>query len=212
MVRIKICGIKTVEDALVAVAAGADAVGMVFAPSTRQISAAISREICHALPPLVNKVGVFVDASEREVKNIAGYCGLDTLQFHGRESPEYCRRFSQKVIKGFRVKDEYSLAELKNYPDSMVLLDSYSLGQAGGTGQVFPWELAVRSGLRSRMILAGGLHAGNVLEAIRAVRPFAVDVSSGVETNGRKDAAKIREFITTIRRWEYGNEENRTLR
>ena len=188
---------------MAAAEAGADAVGMVFAPSKRQISVDIAREICRALPPFVSKVGVFVDADEEEVKEIAEFCGLDTLQFHGKETPEYCSRFACKVIKGVQMRDEQSLAGLSGYARHTLLLDSYHPQEKGGTGHAFPWDLAVRAGRGHRIILAGGLKTDNVLAAIKTVGPFGVDVSSGVETGGNKDQDKIRAFITTIRRWEY---------
>jgi phosphoribosylanthranilate isomerase len=203
LIRIKICGIQDAAAALAAAEAGADAVGLVFAPGKRQVNPKIAREICQALPPFVNKVGVFVNAGVEAVKEIAGLCGLDTLQFHGQESAAYCSQFQQTVIKAFPIKDEASLAQLAGFRNHTLLLDSYSAGQSGGTGCVFPWELASKAGQAYRIILAGGLSADNVLAAIRAVRPVGVDVSSGVESNGKKDSRKIREFITTIRRWQY---------
>lgn len=203
MIRIKICGMQDVATALAAAEAGADAVGMVFAPSKRQVSPKIARGICQALPPFVSKVGVFVDAKAEVVKEIAELCGLDTLQFHGQESVAYCSQFSQTVIKAFQIKEEASLAQLAEFELHTLLLDSFSVGQMGGTGRVFPWDLASKAGQVYRIILAGGLSADNVLTAIRAVQPYGVDVSSGVESNGKKDSRKIREFITTIRRWQY---------
>jgi len=188
---------------MAAAKAGADAVGMVFAPGKRQISLDIAREICRALPPFISKVGVFVDADEQEVKEIAGFCGLDTLQFHGQETPEYCSRFANKVIKGVQIRNERSLTWLSDYAEHTLLLDSYHPQEKGGTGHVFPWDLAVKAGNGRRIILAGGLDSNNVLTAIQTVKPFGVDVSSGVETGGNKDQDKIRTFITTIRRWEY---------
>lgn len=203
MIRIKICGMQDVATALAAAEAGADAVGMVFAPSKRQVSPKIARGICQALPPFVSKVGVFVDAKAEVVKEIAELCGLDTLQFHGQESVAYCSQFSQTVIKAFQIKEEASLFQLAGFELHTLLLDSFSVGQMGGTGRVFPWDLASKAGQVYRIILAGGLSADNVLTAIRAVQPYGVDVSSGVESNGKKDSRKIREFITTIRRWQY---------
>jgi len=203
LTRIKICGITSIKTALGAAAAGVDAVGIVFASSRRQVSVEIARGICRSLPPFVSKVGVFVNAKEQSVKDIAQFCGLDALQFHGQETAEYCSRFTQKVIKGLRIRDEESLKLLAEYQEFPVLLDSYCAGQMGGSGYVFPWDLAVQSGLGPKMILAGGLCVDNVLKAIETVKPFAVDVSSGVETNGSKDMAKIREFILTIRRRDY---------
>ena len=202
MIRIKICGLQDTASALAAAEAGADAIGLVFAPSKRKVQPAIAREICKNLPALVNKVGVFVDEEAAVVKDIAAYCGLDTLQFHGRESAEYCSQFSQPVIKAFPIQDKASLAQLNGFETYTVLLDSYSAGCAGGTGCTFSWQLVELAG-RKRIILAGGLSAANVVTAIRTVRPYGVDVSSGVETDGKKDIRKIKEFITTIRRWQY---------
>ncbi|MDU4959600.1 MAG: phosphoribosylanthranilate isomerase [Sporomusaceae bacterium] len=201
--RIKICGLRDPAAAVAAAAAGADAIGLVFAVGKRQVTPAIAREICRELPPFVNKVGVFVDADPLEVEEIAGQCGLDTLQFHGRESPAYCSRFSRTVIKALAVKDAASLARIGEYGAFTLLLDSYVAGLQGGSGRSFPWQLAVGAAAVRPIVLAGGLHAGNVLAAIAAVRPAGVDVSSGVETDGVKDIKKIREFITTIRRWQY---------
>lgn len=203
MIRIKICGIQSVATALAVAEAGADAIGLVFAVSKRQITARIAREICQALPPFINKVGVFVNAEAETVQEIADTCGLDTLQFHGQESPAYCSQFRQTVIKGFRIQDEASLNQLAGFEKHTLLLDSYSQNQMGGTGHTFPWELAIKARHGQNMILAGGLSTGNVLSAIQTVQPYGVDVSSGVETSGTKDTQKIREFIETIRRWEY---------
>lgn len=203
--RIKICGLRDTAAAVAAAEAGADAVGFVFAPGRRQVTAAIAREICRELPPFVNKVGVFVNAAAETVGEIAGLCGLDTLQFHGRESPAYCGRFSQTVIKAIAVKDETSLAQMAAFAAYPLLLDSYAHGGAGGSGRPFPWQFAARVAKDRPIILAGGLSAANVLTAIKAVRPAGVDVSSGVETDGNKDIRKIQEFITIIRRWQYGD-------
>lgn len=201
--RIKICGMQNVAAALAAAEAGADAIGMVFAQSKRQVTPRIAREICQALPPFVSKVGVFVDSNVEEVKEIAALCGLDTLQFHGQESVEYCSQFSQTVIKAFRIQNKESLKQLTEFNKYTLLLDSFSTGQAGGTGRAFPWELAEEAGGLYRIILAGGLSAENVVAAIQSVQPFGVDVSSGVETGGVKDIRKIEQFINKIRRWEY---------
>lgn len=202
MIRIKICGLQDVAAALAAAEAGADAIGLVFAPSKRRVGTDTAREICRALPPFVSKVGVFADEPVATVQETAAYCGLDTLQFHGRESAAYCSQFSQTVIKAFAVKDESSLALLDAYRHCHLLLDSYVPGQPGGTGRVFPWELAVRAARTHRLILAGGLTAENVLNAIQTVKPLGVDVSSGVESNGVKDHDKIRRFVRTIREWQ----------
>ena len=200
--KIKICGITNPEDACAAVEAGADALGFMFyGPSPRNVSLATAAGIIRALPPFVAKVGVFVDAAEELIRQAILECGLDTLQFHGNESPEFCRRFSVKTVKAFRVRDEESLRELVKYETSAWLLDSFNPEKFGGTGASFNWDLArAATKLGRPIILAGGLTPENVADAVRQVRPYAVDVSSGVETEpGRKDHAKIRAFITAAR-------------
>ncbi len=197
-VRVKICGITSLEDALAAVDAGADALGFVFhRASPRFVTAAQAFAITSSLPAFVAKVGLFVDAGEAFVHETAGICGLDTLQFHGEESPEFCRRFALKVIKAFRIRDEGSLAALKAYGRETCLLDSYVPDKLGGTGERFNWALAANaSQFAPRIILAGGLTSANVADAVKQVRPYAVDVSSGVESSpGRKDPAKVMAFV-----------------
>jgi phosphoribosylanthranilate isomerase len=201
-VRIKICGITNEADALAAIEAGADALGfMLYSPSPRYVTRDQAGEIIRALPPFVAKVGVFVNPTETEVRAAIAECGLDTLQFHGEEPPEFCRRFGLKAIKAFRVRDAGSLELAKAYTSEAWLLDSYVAGQHGGTGAVFNWEIAAEAARRNpRVILAGGLTPENVTEAVRVVRPFALDVSSGVENlPGRKDKEKIRAFISRAR-------------
>ena len=201
-VRIKICGITNRDDALAATAAGADALGFMFyAASPRQLTFAAAGEIIRALPPFVAKVGVFVDAPAESIQRAIEECGLDTVQLHGDEPPEYCRRFTVKTIKAFRVKDEETLKQLPAYETSAWLLDSFEPGQPGGTGARFNWELAVAATRLGRpVILAGGLTPANVAEAVRVVRPFGLDVSSGVESGpGKKDRAKVIEFIAAAR-------------
>lgn len=202
-VRVKICGITNVADALLAVEAGADALGLMFyRHSPRCLATSAAAEIVRALPPFVARVGVFVNAGEAEARHVAAECGLDTLQFHGEEPPEFCARFAPlKVYKAFRVRDRNSIAELPKYATDAWLLDSFVPGQRGGTGACFHWELAVEAVKLGRpVILAGGLTPENVAEAVRQVRPFAVDVSSGVESApGRKDAAKVRAFIAAAK-------------
>lgn len=202
-VRVKICGITRVEDALAAVEAGADALGFMFyPPSPRHVTAATAREISRALPPFVARVGVFVDAAPAEVGTVLGEGGMDTLQFHGNETPAYCRGFpAARVIKAFRVSGPETLDRLAEYAAFAWLLDSYVAGSMGGTGRTFNWELAgdaVRRG--GRVILAGGLNPDTVARAVAAVRPYGVDVSSGVESApGRKDPAKLRDFIAAAK-------------
>jgi len=201
-VKVKICGVTRVQDALAASEAGADAVGLMFYErSPRFVMRQRAADIIAALPPFVAKVGVFVDAPEEEVRRTISECGLDTLQFHGQESPEYCRRFGLKVIKAFRIRDAQTLAAAGAYDQETWLLDSYAEGAPGGTGKSFNWDLAatvVRGG--GRILLAGGLTPENVGQAVTQVRPFGVDVSSGVESApGIKDSAKIRAFIEAAR-------------
>ena len=201
-VRVKICGITRVEDALAAVDAGADALGFMFYPgSSRHVTRPEVAAILHALPPFVVRVGVFVNPSEQEVRAAIAECGLDTLQFHGEDSPEFCRQFGLKVIKAFQIRDESSLEALKAFPTESWLLDSHVPGRRGGTGTTFNWALAAKAvQWGGRVILAGGLNPGNAAEAIRRVRPYALDVSSGVESApGRKDPARMRAFMAAVR-------------
>ena len=201
-VKVKICGITSTADALAAVEAGADALGFMFyAPSPRCVSFASAAEIIGELPPLVAKVGVFVNPTEEEVRRVIAECDIDTLQFHGEESPEFCRRFGLKVIKAFRVRDAESLQPTKDFPKEAWLLDSYVAGQLGGTGARFNWDLATDAARRHRsVLLAGGLTPENAAEAVRKVRPYGLDVSSGVESApGKKDAAKVRAFIAAAK-------------
>jgi phosphoribosylanthranilate isomerase len=201
-VRVKICGITTVEDALTAVAAGADALGFMFyAPSPRCVTRERAGEIIRRLPPFVAKVGVFVNPTEAEVREAVTECGLDTLQFHGEEPPDFCRQFALKAIKAFRVRDAESLQAARAYPNEAWLLDSFVADKPGGTGQRFNWDLARDAAQHHRwVILAGGLTPENAAAAVQHVRPYGLDVSSGVEAApGRKDAAKVRAFISAAR-------------
>src|SRR5881396_66153 len=179
-VKVKICGITSVPDALTAVEAGADALGFIFyQPSPRWVTAEHAAAIIRELPPFVAKVGVFVNPAEDEVRSVLGECGLDTLQFHGEEPPEFCRRFGLKVIKAFRVRDQDSLRPLQAYATDAWLLDSYTAEKHGGTGMPFDWALAVaavKSG--GRVVLAGGLTPENAAAAVAQVRPYGLDVSS----------------------------------
>lgn len=204
-VKVKICGITTLSAALAAIHAGADALGFVFAPSPRQISPQEAKKLIQALSPFAIKIGVFVDSPIKEVEDIASYCNLDFVQLHGSEPPEYCRLIRQKhkVIKSFKVKNKVSETLLNAYPVDAVLLDTYLPAHAGGTGKSFNWFLAQNLKLGSPLILAGGLTAENVGEAIALVNPYAVDVSSGVETNGKKDLTKIYKFIARAKGEKY---------
>ncbi|UCG14816.1 MAG: phosphoribosylanthranilate isomerase [Deltaproteobacteria bacterium] len=200
-VRIKVCGITNEEDALAASQLGAHALGFVFAPSPRRVSAERARKIIERLPPLVQSVGVFVDADPEEVASTAGFCRLDLLQFHGSESAAYCRRFECRVIKAIRIKGRGDLESIADYSDSVdaLLLDTHVAQQHGGTGQTFDWNLALEAKGHGRIILAGGLNPENVADAVRVVEPYAVDASSGLEQRpGVKDHLKIARFIESV--------------
>jgi len=197
-VKVKICGITNEADGMAAAEAGADVLGFVFyEPSSRYVSVAAAARIIRALPPLTIKAGVFVNAPEELVQRAIAECGLNLLQFHGEESPEACLEFGLMSIKALRIQDRTSLEALALYPTDAWLLDAYSPNQVGGTGEKFNWELAVEArGLGRPIFLAGGLTPENVADAVRLVRPYAVDVSTGVEkAPGRKDHAKVRAFI-----------------
>jgi phosphoribosylanthranilate isomerase len=199
MVRIKICGITNIEDALLAAELGADALGFIFyARSPRHVAPEIAREIIAQLPPFVAAVGVFVDEAAADVQELAANAGLDWIQLHGQESPDYCRSLGHKVIKGFRIQDEGSLRQLADYQGAAqaLLLDTYKKGQVGGTGEIFDWQLARKAKKYGPIILAGGLNPDNVAAAIAAAGPAAVDTASGTEAApGKKDPAKLRAFF-----------------
>ncbi|MBM3836571.1 MAG: phosphoribosylanthranilate isomerase [Verrucomicrobia bacterium] len=202
MPKVKICGVTNLPDALAAVDAGADALGFMFyAKSPRCVSEHAAAEIIRALPPFVARVGVFVNADQETVGRAVESCGLDTLQFHGDEPPDFCRKFRAAVIKAFRVRDETSLQTMAAYETEAWLLDAFVPGKLGGTGERFNWELARRATtLSRRVILAGGLTPENIREAVRQVRPYGVDVSSGVEVApGKKNPGKVRDFIAAAK-------------
>lgn len=202
VVRSKICGITRIEDALSAVAAGADAIGLVFyAKSPRAVSIEQAAAIVRALPPFVSSVGLFVNASRSEVGAVLEAVPLDLLQFHGDETSEQCEGHGRPYIKALRVQAGMDLqAHCAVFAGAAgVLLDTFVAGVPGGTGEVFDWSL-VPAGLSKPVILAGGLVPGNVAEAIAQVRPYAVDVSGGVEASkGIKDSQRVREFVTAVR-------------
>jgi phosphoribosylanthranilate isomerase len=206
MVRIKICGITNLEDARLAADLGAHALGFIFYPkSPRSVRPDAAREIIRNLPPLVMTVGVFVDEEAEVVRGIAETAGLDWVQLHGQESPEYCCELKHRVIKGFRIQDSSSLTLLPQYQGTVqaMLLDTYKAGTAGGTGETFDWELTRQAGELGPIILAGGLTPGNVAQAIHAAKPAAVDVASGVEAApGKKDREKLREFLKAVKEVE----------
>jgi phosphoribosylanthranilate isomerase len=198
---IKICGMTNVEDAMEASSLGVDALGFIFAPSPRRVEPSAAREMIRRLPASGLKVGVFVNEALPEVQRIVDYCGLNMVQFHGQETPEYCRQVPLPVIKAVRVKNMESLQEMEQYPLASILLDAWSPQKAGGTGKPFCWELALEACHMRNFILSGGLNPSNVYQAIQKVRPSGVDVCSGVEkTPGKKDGAKMREFIKEVRK------------
>ena len=197
MIKVKICGIRSLKDAMAAAEYGADALGFVFyGKSPRFIEARDAAAIIRKLPPFITPVALFVNAHEDSVKAVLAETGIEVLQFHGDETPDYASSFSQRTIKALRIKDEQSIGDMHSYDVNAILADAYSPDAYGGTGNTFNWDLL--SGIESseRIILAGGLGPENVAEAIRKVRPYAVDVSSGVEASpGVKDHGKLRRFI-----------------
>ncbi len=207
MTYVKICGITNLEDALRAAALGADLLGFVFhPPSPRYVTPETAGEIGAAVreeAPSVRTVGVFVDLPPETVRAIAAQCGLDCVQLHGSEPPAaaaYLTDAGFEVFKAFRVRDGAELDGLDRYRVAAYLLDAYSPALPGGTGRTFDWEIALRAKAHGRIILAGGLTPDNVAQAIRAVRPWGVDVSTGVEAApGRKDHSKLERFIAAVR-------------
>ncbi len=204
MTRIKVCGITNLPDALMAVELGVDALGFVFAKSPRQISPLEASKITRRLPPFITKVGVFVNEKESTVKKIALNCLLDVLQFHADESPTYCRKFRHKqwkTIKAFRIKKKNDLEIIHKYETDAYLLDSFIEKIYGGTGVTFNWNLSLLAkGLGKPIILSGGLRPETVADAIRRVRPYAVDVSTGIESKpGKKSYKLMRNFIEKVR-------------
>lgn len=212
MTKIKICGLSELEPALVAVEAGADFLGLIFAPSRRQVSPAEALELVEALHRRQNRpavVGVFVNLKADEVNGIANQCHLDWVQLSGDETWDYCRGIQKPIIKVIHVSGKTSgdiVVEIERghhllaKREFVCLLDSSVGNNYGGTGQVFDWHLARETSARFPVMVAGGLTAENVGQLVKEVRPWGVDVATGVESNGRKDTAKIRAFIDTVRR------------
>ena len=217
MTRIKICGLSGVEDAI----AGADFIGLVFAPGRRQVSLDKARRLAEAfrrLSPVPEVVGVFVNSPVDEVNRIAEYCLLDRVQLSGNENGDYCRRIERPIIKVVHVaattKANYILKELEAIRrlglenDPIYMLDTKTGAAFGGSGQVFDWRLAAVAAARFPVVVAGGLSPANVGRLIRQVRPWGVDVSSGVETNGHKDTARIKDFIEAVRNADRETEDS----
>jgi phosphoribosylanthranilate isomerase len=196
-IKVKVCGMTNLKDTLVAVEEGADAVGFIFyKKSPRSVTMKLVREIVLELPPFVDTVGVFVDETAEQINKITDYCNLDMVQLHGDESPTFCKRMRRRVIKAFRVKDMQSVKKLSNFQVSGFILDTFSESLHGGTGKVFDWNLVLPAKKFGPIIMAGGLTPSNVRQAIQRVRPYGVDVCSGVESEpGIKDHKKIRFFL-----------------
>ena len=200
-IRVKICGITRVEDALSAVYAGADAIGLVFyTPSPRSVSIAQAQAIVNAMPPFVSVVGLFVNATNDEIHSVLSQVRLDIVQFHGDETPAQCAQINLPYYKAIRVKPDTNLLQyaIDFKAARALLLDTYSEQAYGGTGHTFDWNLIPKN-LFKPIVLAGGLDASNVVVAIEQVQPYAVDVSGGVElSKGIKDAAKIAAFMQGV--------------
>ncbi|MBF0132681.1 MAG: phosphoribosylanthranilate isomerase [Magnetococcales bacterium] len=199
-VRVKICGITRREDALAAIDAGADAIGLVFYErSPRAVTVARAVELVAALPPFVTVTGLFVNASKMDIETTASRVGLDLLQFHGDETPEFCAQFSNRIIKALRVAGHGDMQAASDYRVAGILYDAKVSGVQGGSGRSFDWSLLAHHPGNAPLILAGGLHPGNVAHAITQVRPYAVDVSSGVESSpGVKDHALMKRFVREV--------------
>jgi len=199
--RIKICGITNLQDAKVAIDEGVDAIGLVFCEnSPRYINISRAKEIVENTTPFVNCVGLFVDAEKEYINNVLKEVALDTLQFHGQESEQACALYNKPYIKAIRMNENINLSEEaeKYFSAHALLLDTYIEGLLGGTGIVFDWDLIPKD-IAKPIILAGGLNASNVKDAIKKISPYAVDVSGGVEVEkGKKDPSKIKEFINEV--------------
>ncbi|MBI3609100.1 MAG: phosphoribosylanthranilate isomerase [Nitrospirae bacterium] len=195
--RVKICGIMNVTDALAAAEYGADALGFIlYRNSPRYIEPGAVKNIIQQLPPFVTTVGVFADEEEKAIRSLVEECGIDVIQLQGNEPPDFCRRLGLRVIKAIRVSDRFSLNRMIPYKVRAFVLDTYREGQLGGTGETFDWNLAVEAKKFGKIILAGGLTPENIGAAIEQVRPYGVDVSSGLEERiGKKDHSKLKRFI-----------------
>ncbi|UCD70864.1 MAG: phosphoribosylanthranilate isomerase [Syntrophobacterales bacterium] len=203
MTEIKICGITTMEDASFTAECGVDALGFIFyARSPRYVAPERAREIIESIPDGITNVGVFVNHDALEVKKIVEFCGLDLVQLHGDESPEYCRQFpASLLIKAFSPRREAHLRKLSSYPVRAILVDAYNPCRYGGTGKRSDWRLAAMVKQTHPLILSGGLNGDNIRQAIEIVSPHAVDINSGVEScPGRKDPEKVSAIIDIVRR------------
>jgi phosphoribosylanthranilate isomerase len=205
MVRVKICGITNITDALSAAECGIDALGFIFYPkSPRYVPPEKAKEIIQKLPREMTRVGVFVNQEIQEVKEVAKFCDLSLIQLHGDESPLYCIQLSGfSLIKAVSPRTEADILKSRKYPVGAILVDAYEPGRYGGTGKISDWRLAIKVKETHPLILSGGLSAENIREAIEAVRPHAVDINSGIEISpGKKDPDKIRRIMEVVREIE----------
>jgi len=201
--EIKICGITNLDDASFAAECGVDALGFNFySKSPRYVAPERANEIIERIPERITKVGVFVNQDALEVKKIVGFCGLNLIQLHGDESSEYCYQFPRSLlIKALSPRREADLRKLRTYPVRAILVDAYDPLRYGGTGKRSDWGIAVKVKKTHLLIIAGGLHADNIREAIEVVSPHAVDINSGVESSpGRKDPEKVKKIVEIVRR------------
>lgn len=201
MTKVKICGIKTLSDAKFAVDYGADAIGFVFAESIRKVSKEKARSIVQKLPPFVTTVGLFVNDTAENIEAICRFCGLDAIQLHGNEQPGLLNKLKDfKTIKAFRIQNEKDIIPIRKYKPDAILLDGYSEKNMGGTGTSFDWKIVKHIRTSIPIIVAGGLTPLNVSRAIKIVKPYGVDVSSGVESSpGKKDRKLIKKFIDAVK-------------
>ena len=201
MTKVKICGIKTLSDAKFAVDYGVDAIGFVFAESIRNVSKEKARAIVQKLPPFVTTVGLFVNDTAENIEAICRFCGLDVIQLHGNERPALLNKLKDfKTIKVFRIRNEKDIIPIKKYKPDAILLDGYSEKNMGGTGTSFDWKIVRNIKTSIPIIVAGGLTTLNVSRAIKIVKPYGVDVSSGVESSpGKKDRKLIKKFIDAVK-------------
>lgn len=199
MTKVKICGLCEVSHVQAAVEAGADAIGFVFAPSRRQVSIEVAKQLAAHIPEGILKIGVFVNAREEELRKTYEEVGLDFVQLHGDESNEFIQSIRLPTIKAFSVRTKEDIEDAKRFSTSYYLFDAPGIEYRGGSGVPFDWQLLQKADInRDKLILAGGLTISNVGQAIENIQPYMVDVSSGVEKDGRKDVQLIRAFINTV--------------
>ncbi len=217
MTKVKICGNTNPEDALLAAQLGADYLGLIFAESKRRVAKGKASEIIQALPGFKNFVGVFMNQPKPEVEAMVKDLGIKILQFHGDETALYCQYFMDKgyqVIKTFRIKDEMTLKRLDDYDTTAFLFDTFSKEEGGGTGKPFDWHLIEQKPyIQEKLFLAGGLNVKNLADAIKQIKPYAVDVASGVEkAPGIKDPELLRQFISIAKEGMSHNAKTDTIR